>query len=103
MSKKEMPLGDLEFKAEDVSIVIDRFGDREFITSSYGNHEILCEAIVNEVNKLLRERLEKAPKLHATLVYSVRTKAGIPNGWTQSTNPLDSHTARLVCIEKIKT
>lgn len=34
---------DFKFEACDFSPVIDEFGDREFITSSYGGHEELTE------------------------------------------------------------
>lgn len=86
-----MKLNDLEFNAEDFAQLL-----------YYMREE--CETptatqLAELTNRLLRERLEKAPR-----VYSMKPK-GIFEGlslWGEQLAEGDSYTARLVCIEEIK-
>jgi len=47
-----------KFSDDAFSATIDKFGDREFITSSYGDHEELCEALSAEANFRLKQFLK---------------------------------------------
>lgn len=71
-------LGDLEFKAEDV------------VTLPLGT----CEQIAACLNRLLREKLEKAPKLF--------THRADVRRWLIAHVKEDVLTARLVCVEEVK-
>lgn len=92
-----MNLGDLEFKSEDFEEVIKVEGFGRSITKG------LSERIMHSANRILREKLSKAPEVFGTYregclssVWRVGTPFG---GWSQT---LDAHRARLVCIEEIE-
>ena len=83
-----MNLGDLEFKAEDFAQLL-----------YYLREE--CETptatqLAELTNRLLRERLENALLLRHS---NNKTEA---NGWYIGEKSTDTHSGRLVCIERIK-
>lgn len=79
-------LGDLEFKADDF------LGREEAEYTRY--------SMASYCNKLLRAKLEKAPEVFGVQLRSSRERGEPPNTWTKLT-AMDTHRARLVCIEPI--
>lgn len=91
-----MNLGDLEFKPED-------FYEHIEDAIKFNAFEQLVQVVTNEANRILREKLVKAPEVFGTYregclssVWRVGTPFG---GWSKT---LDAHRARLVCIEEIE-
>lgn len=95
----------MKFTPEDFSKTIDDFGDREFITSSYGDHQELIEIIAAKANEKLQEWLEPAPTLFVwqSLYYD---KDGAYWKGSEDLNMVTegygTHKGRLICIEEIE-
>lgn len=81
------------FKPEDF---YSRTWIQEYIGSPVSGKVVSCLDAADIANKLFQEWLEKQP-----VVYSFYTGA-IDNVWTEEQSTLDSHKARLVCIEPIQ-
>ncbi|MHB8484008.1 MAG: hypothetical protein ACYDBV_15025, partial [Nitrospiria bacterium] len=88
MEKRLVPLGDLEFKAEDFGYID---GNRDFDTIS-------ATAACERANAILREKLAAA-----AIVYSVLPPAEAVSWFLDSGKTVARRegTARLVCIEEI--
>lgn len=99
-----MNLGDLEYKADDAEyeIKIDYEGKMAWPETSpiqsLGT-KLVQMISIEEANRLLKERLEKAPEIFG---WPDNAKDMYYANWGSLNSPKDTHRARLVCIEEVK-
>lgn len=92
---------DFKFEACDFSPVIDEFGDREFITSSYGGHEELTEKIAERANTLLGLERAKWPVVYASQEGQPQICGHVHTVWHECATRNDTHQARLADIREV--
>ena len=81
-----MTLGDLKFKAEDFHDIIGYMHSPD---------------VAAEANRILREKLEKAPIYSCERWNGTLTRGVAESGWYRGPGTKRStHTARLVCVEE---
>jgi hypothetical protein len=87
-----LQLGELAFTAEEIKAAYGSAGWR--MANGEKNYE---ETLCTELNRILAEKLGRA-----TAVYGREALGGMVNFmWTSEKFTRDTHTARLVCLEKI--
>jgi hypothetical protein len=89
------PLGTLEFRAEDFSKENLRDERERFFPYGAGEERV----IQFRANRLLAERLENAPEVFG---YVNTTNGVIGDFCGDDVHPGVTHTARLVCVEKLE-
>jgi hypothetical protein len=89
-----MTLDDLLFRAEDFDLGLEAAGEGKLLIQTVTEVKWAHKLIAEQANRLLRERLEKAPQVFMVKGF------GHFDTWREEGDP--THKARLVCIEEIK-
>lgn len=96
MGRNELP-DDLKFTAKDFNFDVTIEG--------HENCDPEPRHLADRANAILAAKLAKAPEVFGCQLGSSRECSYLPIGWDRTNGPsrdVDTHRARLVCIEKIE-